>query len=119
MALVLYVLNAVLVSFVVDRAERATRTAGTNLSDAAREELLATADQSLATLSRLVTDLLDVSRVQAGVLAVSLQPVDSAAIVLAALEELRRDPRRRPRSRSGARAARRHVHAVEDALGRS
>ena len=52
------------------------------------EELLATADESLATLSALVTDLLDVSRVEAGVLAVSLGPVDGAGVVLEAVDEL-------------------------------
>jgi len=64
------------------------RAAGPNLSPDDRAELIATADESLTTLSALVTDLLDVSRVEAGVLAVSLQPVDSAGIVLAALDEL-------------------------------
>src|SRR5690606_15302260 len=53
-----------------------------------REELLATADESLATLSTLVTDLLDVSRVQAGVLAVSSSRMDAADTVLAAVDEL-------------------------------
>jgi two-component system sensor histidine kinase KdpD len=64
------------------------RAAGEHLSDDDRRELLETADESLSTLSTLVTDLLDVSRVQAGVLAVSFEEVDAAAIVLAALEEL-------------------------------
>ncbi|WP_243076021.1 ATP-binding protein [Microbacterium sp. SS28] len=64
------------------------RAAGPGLSDDDRAELLATADESLATLSALVTDLLDVSRVEAGVLAVSLAPVDSADTVLAAVDEL-------------------------------
>ncbi|MFB4349512.1 ATP-binding protein [Microbacterium sp. CR_7] len=58
------------------------------LSASDREELLATADESLATLSTLVTDLLDVSRVQAGVLAVSAMPIDVAGPVLAAVDEL-------------------------------
>jgi len=70
------------------------RAAGPNLSPDDRSELLATADESLATLSALVTDLLDVSRVQAGVLAVSLQPVDGAGMVLAALDELGAGPER-------------------------
>jgi two-component system, OmpR family, sensor histidine kinase KdpD len=63
------------------------RATGT-LSDRDRAELLETADESLGTLSRLVTDLLDVSRVQAGVLAVSLAPTDVAGVVLASLDEL-------------------------------
>jgi two-component system sensor histidine kinase KdpD len=68
------------------------RTAGSHLSAADRAELLATADESLATLSALVTDLLDVSRDQAGVLAVSLSAVDSAGAVLAAVDELALGP---------------------------
>jgi two-component system sensor histidine kinase KdpD len=64
------------------------RAAGPQLSPEDRSELLDTANESLTTLSTLVTDLLDVSRVQAGVLAVSLRPVDAADVVLAALEEL-------------------------------
>lgn len=64
------------------------RATGDSLSPEDRAELLATADESLGTLSRLVTDLLDVSRVQAGVLAVSLAPVDPAAVILAAIDEV-------------------------------
>ncbi|WP_424937193.1 MULTISPECIES: ATP-binding protein [Bacteria] len=62
------------------------------LSAEDRAELLATADESLATLSRLVTDLLDVSRVEAGVLAVSLGRVDAGGSVVAALDELSLGP---------------------------
>jgi len=43
-------------------------------------------------LTRLVTDLLDVSRVEAGVLAVSLSPVDAADAVLSAIDELGSGP---------------------------
>lgn len=68
------------------------RSAGANLTPEDRAELIATADESLAALSALVTDLLDVSRVQAGVLAVSLAPVDTAGAVLAAVDELRLGP---------------------------
>ncbi|CAH0139132.1 DUF4118 domain-containing protein [Microbacterium sp. Bi128] len=64
------------------------RAAGDHLSDDDRRELIETADESLATLSVLVTDLLDVSRVQAGVLAVSLTAVDAADVVIATLDEL-------------------------------
>ncbi|WP_454137302.1 DUF4118 domain-containing protein [Microbacterium paulum] len=59
-----------------------------SLSPGDRAELLATADESLTTLTRLVTDLLDVSRVEAGVLAVSLADVDAAAVVMASIDEL-------------------------------
>lgn len=62
------------------------------LSAEDRAELVQTADESLATLSRLVTDLLDVSRVQAGVLAVSLSPVDAGGGVVSALDELSLGP---------------------------
>ncbi|MFS0713543.1 DUF4118 domain-containing protein [Microbacterium sp. 2P01SA-2] len=64
------------------------RAAGPALDDADRDELLATADESLGTLTSLVTDLLDVSRIEAGALAVALQPVDTADAVLAAVDEL-------------------------------
>ena len=64
------------------------RSSGGGLSAGDRAELLETAGESLTTLSRLVTDLLDVSRVQAGVLGVSLRPVDIAEVVGAALDEL-------------------------------
>src|SRR5690606_38544711 len=53
---------------------------------------LDTAEQSLAALTRLITDLLDVSRAEAGVLAVSLAPTDAHGAVLAALEELSLGP---------------------------
>ncbi len=62
------------------------------LSAEDRAELVETADESLATLSRLVTDLLDVSRVQAGVLAVSLEQVDAGGGVVSALDELSLGP---------------------------
>ena len=62
------------------------------LSAEDRAELVETADESLAMLSRLVTDLLDVSRVQAGVLAVSLGRVDAASGVVSALDELSLGP---------------------------
>ena len=69
-------------------------TSADKLSPEDRAELVETADESLATLSTLVTDLLDVSRVQAGVLAVSLAPVDAAALVLPAVDELALGPDR-------------------------
>ncbi|WP_020520830.1 sensor histidine kinase [Catelliglobosispora koreensis] len=53
-----------------------------------REELLATADESLDKLNRLVVNLLDMSRLQAGVLGVSLQPVGFEEAVPHALDEL-------------------------------
>ncbi len=64
------------------------RAAGPRLDETDRRELLATADESLAALSTLVTDLLDVSRVEAGALAVRASAVDVAGVVLASLDEL-------------------------------
>lgn len=61
-------------------------------SDRDRDELLQTADESLGTLASLVTDLLDVSRLQAGALAVSLFAIDPADAILPALEELDAGP---------------------------
>jgi two-component system sensor histidine kinase KdpD len=58
------------------------------LSDDDREALLETAEDSLHGLASLVTDLLDASRVQAGVLAVSLAPTELDEVVLPALDEL-------------------------------
>jgi two-component system sensor histidine kinase KdpD len=61
-------------------------------SDSDRNELIATADESLQTLASLVTNLLDVSRVQAGVLAVSLGAVDAEDVILPSLDELQLGP---------------------------
>lgn len=68
------------------------RAARGSLSDDDSEELLATADESLTTLAALVNDLLDVSRVQAGVLAISLSNVDPADAIVPALDELNVGP---------------------------
>ncbi|HEY4267631.1 MAG TPA: ATP-binding protein [Galbitalea sp.] len=64
------------------------RSPGITWSDADRDELLATAEESLESLSALVTNLLDVTRLQAGAMAVSCVPVDVAEVVLPALDEL-------------------------------
>lgn len=64
------------------------RSADVDWTPADRGELLATADESLATLTALVTDLLDVSRLQAGVLGVSVAPTDVDEVILPALDEL-------------------------------
>lgn len=66
----------------------ALRSMAPDLSPADRAELLATADESLQTLAALVTDLLDASRLEAGILAVAPQPVTAADVVLPALDEL-------------------------------
>lgn len=65
------------------------RSTDVDWSDADREELLATAEESLHRLAELVGDLLDASRLQAGVLAISLSAVGLDEIVPLALDELR------------------------------
>ncbi|SMQ75367.1 ATP-binding protein [Agreia sp. VKM Ac-1783] len=64
------------------------RSTQVELSGADQAELLDTAQESLDTLAELVTDLLDVSRVEAGVLAVSLIPLDVDDVIVPALDEL-------------------------------
>ncbi|MER5650064.1 DUF4118 domain-containing protein [Streptosporangium sp. NPDC002524] len=53
-----------------------------------RAELLATADESLVKLNRLVVNLLDMSRLQAGVLGLTLQPTALEDIVPRVVDEL-------------------------------
>lgn len=64
------------------------RAAGAALGEQDRADLLDTAVESLDTLSRLLTDLLDVSRIEAGALAVLLTSTDVGDVVLASLDEL-------------------------------
>jgi two-component system, OmpR family, sensor histidine kinase KdpD len=58
------------------------------LSEDDQGELLATAEESLDRLSGLVENLLDMSRLQAGALALAIQPIDVADIISAALTSL-------------------------------
>ncbi|MDX3073762.1 ATP-binding protein [Streptomyces sp. MI02-7b] len=53
-----------------------------------REELLTTAEESLARLSRLVDNLLDMSRLQAGALQLTLRPTAFAEVVPLALDSV-------------------------------
>ena len=59
-----------------------------------RDELLATAEESLDQLGRLVADLLDVNRLQAGAPAVFPRPVDLGEIIAGSLDGL--GPQGRP-----------------------
>ncbi|MFS0866399.1 ATP-binding protein [Microbacterium sp. 179-B 1A2 NHS] len=68
------------------------KTADVNLTAHDRRELLDTADESLRALGTLVTDLLDVSRVQAGALSIANMPVDPAEVIAPALDELQLGP---------------------------
>jgi osmosensitive K+ channel signal transduction histidine kinase (EC 2.7.13.3) len=68
------------------------RSEWSKLSDQDRADLLETADEALSQLANLVTDLLDVSRLQSGVLGVSVMPVDPAEVIMPALDELSLGP---------------------------
>jgi two-component system sensor histidine kinase KdpD len=68
------------------------RSPDVTLSRADRAELLETADESLVALSALVTDLLDVTRLQAGALGVAVRPVALDDVVGGALDELHLSP---------------------------
>lgn len=68
------------------------KAAGPDLALAEEKELLDTADESLAALAALVTDLLDVSRLQAGVLTIADIPTDPAETIAPALDELHFGP---------------------------
>ncbi|MCB5908877.1 ATP-binding protein [Streptomyces pinistramenti] len=57
-----------------------------------RAELLATAEESLAKLSRLVDNLLDMSRLQAGALTLHLEPVALTEVLPTALDTLPDSP---------------------------
>ncbi|MGW4405751.1 DUF4118 domain-containing protein [Nonomuraea sp. NPDC004702] len=57
-------------------------------SDDDRAELLATAGESLVKLNRLVSNLLDMSRLQAGVLGVALRPVAVEDVLPRAIDDL-------------------------------
>lgn len=70
------------------------RSADVALNEPDRRELLETAELSLAALAELVTKLLDASRLQAGVLGVSLESVALDDLVLEALDELSLAPGR-------------------------
>ncbi|GAB2838686.1 sensor histidine kinase KdpD [Actinoallomurus bryophytorum] len=69
-------------------AVESLRTAEVTWTDRERDELLATADESLDRLARLVANLLDMSRLQAGLLGVSAQPVAVGEVVPYAVDDL-------------------------------
>jgi two-component system sensor histidine kinase KdpD len=57
-------------------------------SDQDQQELLANADEALDRLAELVTNLLDLSRLQAGVLSIALRPVGVDDVVSRALDHV-------------------------------
>ena len=58
-----------------------------------QQELLASAEESLGKLNRLVDNLLDMSRLQAGALPLDLQPTALEDVLSAAVHSLAEDPR--------------------------
>ncbi|GAA1465033.1 DUF4118 domain-containing protein [Nocardiopsis exhalans] len=64
------------------------RSREVHFSEQDREGLLSMADESLDQLTRLVTDLLDMSRLQAGVLGVTARPLQVRESVFSALDQL-------------------------------
>ena len=70
------------------------RSVDLDLVDADRDELMATADESLDRLTALIENLLDMSRLQAGAMAVVLRPVALEEVVSRALDDLGDDAAR-------------------------
>ncbi|GAU69182.1 putative two-component histidine kinase [Streptomyces sp. NBRC 110611] len=70
------------------------RSRDVDFSPEDREELLATAEESLAKLSRLVDNLLDLSRLQAGALTLRLEPIALTEVLPTALDTLPGSPPR-------------------------
>lgn len=68
------------------------RAAGQDLAPEDGAELLETAEESLAALATLVTDLLDASRLHSGVLTLVDLPTDPADTIARALDELHLGP---------------------------
>ncbi|WP_433060921.1 ATP-binding protein [Dactylosporangium sp. CS-033363] len=64
------------------------RSPDVHFSDEDQAELLATAEESLDKLTRLVENLLDMSRLQAGALALALEPIDLADALPRAADDL-------------------------------
>ncbi|MGY1744870.1 ATP-binding protein [Blastococcus sp. SYSU D00695] len=79
----------------IKAASSALRAGGLELSGADREELVATVDESADRLTALVDNLLDMSRLQAGVVRPALAATDLPAAAARALDELERPDRGR------------------------
>lgn len=67
---------------------------GTELNASDRHSLLTGADRSLDRLTSLVSNLLDLSRLQAGAMPIQLQPTDVEEVVASALTHVIDDPER-------------------------
>ncbi|MEU4084991.1 sensor histidine kinase [Streptomyces aureus] len=64
------------------------RSRDVDFTDEDRDELLATADESMAKLNRLVENLLDLSRLEAGALTLNLRPTSLEEVLPMALSDL-------------------------------
>lgn len=64
------------------------RSPDVSFSEEDRDELLLTAEESMAKLNRLVDNLLDMSRLQAGALTLHMQPTSLAEVLALALDTL-------------------------------
>jgi len=69
---------------------------GMGLNDAARENLIQVASEEAERLNHLITNLLDVSRIEAGGIRISRQPSDVREIIGVALTQLNRRSGSRP-----------------------
>jgi two-component system sensor histidine kinase KdpD len=69
---------------------------GMGLDDAAKKNMLQVAREEAERLNRLITNLLDVSRIEAGAMKITKQPSDVQDLVGAALEQLGSRARARP-----------------------
>jgi two-component system, OmpR family, sensor histidine kinase KdpD len=61
---------------------------GIDLDDTAKNNLVQVASEESARLNRLITNLLDVSKIEAGALKLSVQPSDMQEIIGAAMEQI-------------------------------
>ena len=95
-------------------AATSLRALGDKMSAAERLELLSSIEEETARLSRFVSNLLDMSRIEAGGLKVKRDLVDVADVVQGAVERSRKafpkqPVQREPRARSAVRARRRQA----------
>ena len=74
-----------------------------DLDEETRREFLATMREQVERLTKLATDLLDLSRLDAGRLRVELEPVELGEVAATLAEEFRRSPRGGPSDRGRGR----------------
>ena len=72
-------------------ALRSLREGGTTLDDAARKSLIQTASEETETLNHMITNLIDISRIDAGAVRLSRDPAKVQDMLAVALEQLREE----------------------------